>query len=754
MVGLLELIANIERWSKTDGCSTVTFPTLEQLSINDVTTIWNNMFQRVHQLLLLKKPPAVSITGLGTFCIQKWQALEDGKTLTFQRPLFSLSEAVAQIRDFRHPSIHLPDDTEMVVLNCETIRLHTPYSQQTVQGCLLETLQYFYHILTNGEDADFTLKDIGTLAIRGEHMEMTFCEDFLLRLNKSTYVVQKLFNKRWVVLDKETAHLPSHFGHVHLLPKFEIKEVPQLATKPLPKEKLLERKGSLLCKLLRLRRTISLSTLTTVEINDEEEPAGRPLPQTPDTEGRQEEESPSFPVVTCHPEDDPHNLSAWIQERKQFISQLESFGDVEKWLSNKSSKSHLEERVWERIKSRRAARRAEGKSAVTDNLGDTTSASSQPQKDVAPPCIPYPQALVTLHDLLRRRKTTLVNVFKKAGMEGRNIKKADFIKIIKQTNVPIGEKDLDDVIIFLAAPNRGKYITMEKLMECQNEWLEMKKKESKETKAGAQTQPPKAACKTATSPPSAGGRAKGMDPTKPQVKLTPLEDTPVQAEPGQGHQTDHEKKDTPEPSGDRTQKTIKRQEIKKDKGSPIKWKEMSQLGRSGEVTVEEHCFPSTTGSDTGMLIDQYRRKAAASYLNSSKLCKERDIHLTEPVLQKGLLHPGDKIIRGRRLRKIRQPGGYYNIGLADMSSPPSMSGSSKSAAGNLGKEGKNKRASEESGHYDSRQRNRKEMEGSDNKFWPGHLLDKMRLCIPEEKINRAHPLFSCVHPTRPAYHII
>jgi len=35
-----------------------------------------------------------------------------------------------------------------------------------------------------------------------------------------------------------------------------------------------------------------------------------------------------------------------------------------------------------------------------------------------------------------------------------------------------------------------------------------------------------------------------------------------------------------------------------------------------------------------------------------------------------------------------------------MSSPLSMSGSSKSAAGNLGKEGKNKRASEESGHYE------------------------------------------------------
>uniref|UniRef100_A0A8C3L9R0 Uncharacterized protein n=1 Tax=Chrysolophus pictus TaxID=9089 RepID=A0A8C3L9R0_CHRPC len=298
---------------------------------------------------------------------------------------------------------------------------------------------------------------------------------------------------------------------------------------------------------------------------------------------------------------------------------------------------------------------------------------------------------------------------------------------------------------------------MEELMECQNEWLEMKKKESRETKGGAKTQPPKATCKSATSPHSAEGRAKEMDPTKPTVKLTPLEVTPVHAEPAQGHQTAHEKKDTPKPSGDRTQKTIKRPGVKKDKGSPIKWKETSQLERSGELTVEEHCFPSTTGSDIGALVDRYRSKAAASYLNSSKLCQERDIHLTESVLQKGLLHPGDKSIReGRYLRKIRQPGGYYDTGLADVSSTLSMSSSSKTKTGNLGKEGKKKRASEEFCHYDSRQRNRKEKTngGSNNKFWPGHLLDKMRLCIPEEKTNRAHPLFSCVRPTRPVYKII
>lgn len=40
---------------------------------------------------------------------------------------------------------------------------------------------------------------------------------------------------------------------------------------------------------------------------------------------------------------------------------------------------------------------------------------------------------------------------------------------------------------------------------------------------------------------------------------------------------------------------------------------------------------------------------------------------------------------------------------------------------------------------------------SDNNFWPGHLLDKLCLYFPEKKHDRAHALFSYVHPTKPAY---
>ncbi|KAK4807582.1 hypothetical protein QYF61_003372 [Mycteria americana] len=53
-------------------------------------------------------PQAVSITGLGTFHIQKWRSFENGEVLTFQRPLFLLSATVAEIRELRHASVPVP----------------------------------------------------------------------------------------------------------------------------------------------------------------------------------------------------------------------------------------------------------------------------------------------------------------------------------------------------------------------------------------------------------------------------------------------------------------------------------------------------------------------------------------------------------------------------------------------------------------------------------------------------------------------
>ncbi|NWQ89789.1 CCD81 protein, partial [Burhinus bistriatus] len=240
MTNLGALITSVEL------CSSVTFPTLKKLSVKDmlmgheladleldvsfpcfpdVVTIWSSVSKHVRQQLL--KEEAVSVTGLGTFYIKKCHSFENGKMLTFQRPVFSLSRTVAQIRELQRASVPVPGEIKKVPVSYKKIHLDVPYSEEVVQHCMQETLDFFYFILKKKEDTDFILKDVGTLAIRGREVKMTFCEDFLLSLNKSTDMVEKLLTKKWVISDKEVTLFPSRFGRVHQFPQFEIRIVPR-----------------------------------------------------------------------------------------------------------------------------------------------------------------------------------------------------------------------------------------------------------------------------------------------------------------------------------------------------------------------------------------------------------------------------------------------------------------------------------------------------------------------------------------------
>ena len=89
-------------------------------------------------------------------------------------------------------SSSFPGELKKVSVNYKKIHSDAPYSEEVVQNCMQEALNFFYFILTTREDTDFILKDVGTLAIRGTEVTMAFCEDFLISLNRSTYVVQKL----------------------------------------------------------------------------------------------------------------------------------------------------------------------------------------------------------------------------------------------------------------------------------------------------------------------------------------------------------------------------------------------------------------------------------------------------------------------------------------------------------------------------------------------------------------------------------
>ncbi|XP_075370603.1 EF-hand calcium-binding domain-containing protein 12 isoform X2 [Mycteria americana] len=449
------------------------------------------------------------------------------------------------------------------------------------------------------------------------------------------------------------------------------------------------------------------------------------------------------PEITSDAEGDPWKLQAWIEERKQLRYQLESVVDVEKWLMGKPSLSSQEERVWERIKAYRADRRAESKSALTRSLGCSPPASCQPWQEGRLPliCAPYPPALVTLHSLLRKQKLTIVDVFKRAGMDRRKITRADFIHIIKATKVPISDKDLETVIIFLASSKRGDFISNEDLIECQKQWLEMMKGQSRETKTAVQAQFHKTTCTTVSCVTSAGGKAKEMKPrapTKPKTPLMLVEVPPVNTEPECRYLSYDEMEETGKRFRDRKR-------WRKNKDSLLEWKEKCRLVRSGDAAIDEHCLPSTAECDMGALVDQYRRDCFMTYLKSLKLCRERNSRLTELMLQKALLHPGDKIVKeGEDIRQIRQPGGSYTSARDPAPSPVSTS-RSRTASRKQAKEAENRQF----------QRSKVQMKfahvskSNDNNFWPGHLLDKIRLYQPEMEPGRAHALFSYVRSSKP-----
>ncbi|NWX77822.1 EFC12 protein, partial [Alca torda] len=435
---------------------------------------------------------------------------------------------------------------------------------------------------------------------------------------------------------------------------------------------------------------------------------------------------------------------AWIQPRRHFRTELESLGDTERWLTQKPFLSQQEKKFLQRIKALRADRAAV-KSAVTDSLDRSPPKSRQARKKGAVPlvCTPYPQALVTLHNLLHEKRLRMVSVFKAAGMGGRNIKREDFIKVIKETKVPISDKDLEDVVIFLTSSKPGNFIRPEDLIDCQKQWLEMRKGQAQKTKTEARVQ--KATCQTVTSPSSAEDTAKWTKPhapTKPKTKLIHLEVPPVNTEP-ERRQMSYEEMEESE------KRLREKRRWKKNKDNPIEWKEKCRMVRSGDRPIDEHCLPSTVETDFGELVDRYRNKTMMNYMQSSKLCEERNVHVVKSMLQKALLHPGDKIIKeGGHVRKIRQPGGYYSTGHADARSPRSTS---KSASGSQTNEAENR--FDQSPPAALLHLQRKEMQKtSDNKFWPGHLLDKLYLYFPDKQHDRAHALFSCVRPTKPVYH--
>ncbi|CAK7315419.1 Coiled-coil domain-containing protein 81 [Vulpes lagopus] len=201
-------------------------PTLLSLSQEEVSTIWANVSGFVERQLSLRK--GVQIPGLGTFTFTR-QKLEVGnnKFILIQRPMFIMAEKLVQIHGLKQNKIYIPGDIPVVPLNFVMISLEGPFSRDTVEGCVKETLLFLSRSISIKQNVEFTFKGIGVLVIRGNKVKMRFYKDFLCTMDGTGALAKALANRPDTVDSVLSSReiLGKRPNSVLAFPRIDLKEV-------------------------------------------------------------------------------------------------------------------------------------------------------------------------------------------------------------------------------------------------------------------------------------------------------------------------------------------------------------------------------------------------------------------------------------------------------------------------------------------------------------------------------------------------
>ncbi|XP_029774811.1 EF-hand calcium-binding domain-containing protein 12 isoform X3 [Suricata suricatta] len=439
----------------------------------------------------------------------------------------------------------------------------------------------------------------------------------------------------------------------------------------------------------------------------------------------------------------PEDVRTWLSQRLKLRQDLESFGNVERWLQNKPSLTPSEAKVLHVIQKKQ-------EDQLLDHLTTirATKKTSHPTRRLVPQLrLPKPSALSSLYSYLHSRKIKILEMFRKVdGGEHQKISREEFIVALKAVGVPLKSQEVEDVVIYLSSLGRDSNITTDVLATTYKQWALAHQKSTLLT-SREYYRP----AKHRVSPSHLSKKQVNVasQPCKMDLLTVPVVDTQMEARP----LTLEEMEDVGKRYRDRRRQ-------KKLKIPSIQYTEQCRLVRSGNKHFDEHCLPSTIHGEMKELINMSRRDNFLVYLQCCKLCESYGLPLTEDILMKALLYPGDKIIFQKdQVRPIQQPGGYYS----DMKifSPNlallKFQGFGDAVAKKTDKKTPKKIKKIHFKEFEefTRKVKVKRPSGSrrthPNFFWPGHLLDKLQLYLPTVAMDRSLALFSCVQPRPHAY---
>uniref|UniRef100_A0AAZ3R0P9 Coiled-coil domain-containing protein 81 n=1 Tax=Oncorhynchus tshawytscha TaxID=74940 RepID=A0AAZ3R0P9_ONCTS len=185
MTDLLSVVSEAERKS---------FPTLSQLSENDVDSIWSNVSSFVERQMTLQK--GVYIAGLGSFTFSQQKLDVGNKFVLIQRPIFLLSEKLSQSHGLKQVKpLSAAGDVPLVQLNFTALSVESPFERHVVEGCVRETLLVLLRAVAAGRSVLFTFHAIGELLFCQSKVKMKFYHDFVTALDGSGKLLLALSNR-------------------------------------------------------------------------------------------------------------------------------------------------------------------------------------------------------------------------------------------------------------------------------------------------------------------------------------------------------------------------------------------------------------------------------------------------------------------------------------------------------------------------------------------------------------------------------
>ncbi|KAM4630491.1 coiled-coil domain-containing protein 81-like [Polymixia lowei] len=169
MVDILFLVSEAERKA---------FPTLSQLSENDIDSIWAYVSTYIERQMTAKK--GVCVAGLGTFTFSQQKLDMGNRFIMIQRPIFLLAEKLSRFQGIKQARpLAAATSVPVVQLNYTAVSQDSPYDRGAVEACVRETLLLLLRALTSKRNVVFNFQGIGVLSFKNNKVQMKFNREFV-----------------------------------------------------------------------------------------------------------------------------------------------------------------------------------------------------------------------------------------------------------------------------------------------------------------------------------------------------------------------------------------------------------------------------------------------------------------------------------------------------------------------------------------------------------------------------------------------